>query len=589
MIDLEAPTPAGPSGADAFVASAAASGVRTIWFTSGSELVPIQEAVLHAQAERRPTPDIVTAVHEHVGLCQAMGASMISGEPSCVAAHSDLGLLNFGGAIHNASVGGYPVLIVSGYPATSPQERTTPVFWKQQRSDQGEIVRQYVKWDYRPGVHEDLGTATARALQLALAPPAGPVYLALPSEAISGPTAVAPSGVGAQDLGIPQLGSGPDDAVIDIARRLLEADRPLVLTDRVGRDNLATECLATLAAEFGIGVAATRHRMNLPDDSPASVAPALEQADVVLVLDFAVPWVPAHNSPAPSAFVAVVGPDPAAAGIPLYEFAADIRLCADLGRFLAALGETMRRLSTADQRERHGRRWDEMQREKERRGRARAGQLAADRAGRVPTPLSIAAALNSVMDPDDLFAWELADADAVHRIRTGTMFEKGGSSLGWAVAALTGARHLDTARPAVCLTGDGSYIFGISQALLWSQQHLDCPVLTVVCNNRGYRTGTESLVERYPNGFAARTGSFPGGTFDPPPDFAAEARAAGGFGARVNDLIELDETLAAARAAVERERRPAVVDVWLPAHVTGAHPLRGASVGPNAQSGTKRP
>lgn len=589
MIDGKDRASIGAGGADAFIASAAASGVRTIWFTSGSELVPIQEAVVRAQEHRIAAPQIVTAVHEHVGLCLAMGESMVSARPSCVAAHSDLGLLNFGGAIHNAAVGGYPVLIVTGYPATSPQERTTPVFWKQQRSDQGEIVRQYVKWDYRPGVHEDLGTVTARAVQMALSPPAGPVYLALPSEAISGPAAVPPTGVGAHDLGVPRLGGGPEDAVSDIARRLLAAEQPLVLTDRVGRDGAAAEYLADLAAEFGIGVRATRHRMNLSDDSSAAAAPALEEADVVLVLDYAVPWVPAHTSPAASAFVAVVAADPAAAGIPLYEFGADVRLCADVGQFLNALGETMRRLRTPEQRERQSRRWERMTRVKGERDRARAGQLAADRASRVPTPLSVAAALNEVMAPDDLFAWELADADAVHRTRTGTMFEKGGSSLGWAVAALTGARYLDRARPAVCLTGDGSYIFGVTQALLWSQQHLDSPVLTVVCNNRGYRTGTQSLVERYPDGYAARTGRYPGGMFDPPPDFAAEAQAAGGFGARVDDLADLGETLAAARAAVETERRPAVVDVWLPAHVTGAHPLRNASNCSDAHSGANRP
>lgn len=565
---------AGACGADAFVASATASGVRHIWFTSGSELVPIQESVAQAAARGDAAPQIVTAVHEHVGLCLAMGETMVSGAPSCVAAHSDLGLLNFGGAIHNASVGAYPVLIVTGYPATSPQERTTPVFWKQQRRDQGEIVRQYVKWDYRPGVHEDLGTVTARALQVALAPPSGPVYLALPSEAISGPAAVPPSAVSAQDLGIPQLGSGPEDAVTDIAGRLLAAERPLVLTDRVGRDGEAAGALAALAAEFALGVRATRHRMNLPDDSPASAAPPLERADVVLVLDQDVPWVPAHEAPGTSAFVAVVGADPAASGIPLHEFRADVRLIADPGRFLTALGEQMRRLRTPEQRARHLRRWEAMADHRRELDARRARQLAVDRGRRVPTPLTVAAALNEVMAPDDLFAWELADASAVHRTRPGTMFEKGGSSLGWAVAALTGARYLDPGRPAVCLTGDGSYIFGVTQALLWTQTHLDSPVLTVVCNNRGYRTGTQTLVERYPEGSAARAGRFPGGTFDPPPDFAAEADAAGGYGARVHGLAELDAVLAAARKAVEVERRPAVVDVWLPAHVTGAHPLR---------------
>lgn len=562
------------SSAERFVASARASGVRTIWFTSGSELVPIQEAVAKASALGTPAPRIVAALHEHVGMCLAMGESMVSGGPSCVAAHADLGLLNFGGAIHNAALGGYPLLIVSGYPATSPAERTAPVYWKQQRRDQGEIVRQYVKWDYRPGIHEALDVVTARALQIALSPAQGPVYLALPSEAISHVPESAAGVTRAQDLGIPVLGGGPQDAVTDIARRLLDAEQPLLLTDRVGRNPEAVGLLATLAEEFAIGVRATRHRMNLADDSPASVAPRLADADVVVVLEYPVPWLPAAESPRPGAFIATVGEDPAVAMVPLYEFPADVRITADAERFLRDLLETLRRLRTPAHAASHAERWAAMQREKQARDERVAARVAADRRAGIPTPLAVSAAVNGVVDEEDLVAWELADSSGVRRTRPGTLFDKGGSSLGWAVAALTGARYTDPQRPAVCLTGDGSYMFGITQALLWTQQHLDAPVLTIVFNNRGYRTGTETLVDRYPTGYAAERRDFAGGEFDPPPDFAAEAQAAGAYGAKVLSLGQLDEALGAARKAVEVDRRPAVVDVWLPAHVTGAHPLR---------------
>lgn len=563
--------------ADALVASAAASGVRTIWFTSGSELVPLQEATAKADALGLPSPRIVTAIHEHVGMCMAMGESMTVGRPSCVAAHADLGLLNFGGAIHNAAVGGYPLLVLTGYPATSAAERTESVYWKQQRRDQGEIVRQYVKWDYRPGTHEELGVVTARALQVCLSPPQGPVYLAAPSEVLSRRLEEPPVVLSAQDLGVPVLGGGPAGAVTEIARRMLGAESPVVLTDRVGRNPAAVRMLAELAEEFGIAVRATRHRMNLSDDSPASAPFSLDGCDAVLVLDHPVPWLPTVENPRPDAFVAVVGEDPAATSIPLYEFRATHRVAADVGLFLEGLLEAMRRLRSPSQRERHRARWADLTRRKAESLERRARQIERDRRVGVPTPLTVAAAVGGVMGPDDLFAWELADAGAVHRSRPGTMFDKGGSSLGWAVAALIGARYVEPDRPAVCLTGDGSYIFGVTQALLWTQQHLGAPVLTVVCNNRGYRTGTQTLVSRYPHGFAANAGTFAGGQFDPPPDYAAEAEAAGGYGARVVSLSELDDALAAARKATETDRRPAVVDVWLPAHVTGAHPMRPRS------------
>lgn len=263
--------------------------------------------------------------------------------------------------------------------------------------------------------------------------------------------------------------------------------------------------------------------------------------------------------------------------MPLYEFPADVRITADAECFLRDLLETLRRLRTPAQATQHAQRWAAMQRQKQAQDERVAARVEADRRAGIPTPLAVSAAVNAVVDEEDLVAWELADSSAVRRTRPGTMFEKGGSSLGWAVAALTGARYADPERPAVCLTGDGSYMFGITQVLLWTQQHLDGPVLTVVFNNRGYRTGTETLVDRYPNGYAASGRDFAGGEFDPPPDFAAEAQAAGAYGAQVLSLAQLDEVLASARKAVEVDRRPAVIDVWLPAHVTGAHPLQETS------------
>lgn len=178
------------------------------------------------------------------------------------------------------------------------------------------------------------------------------------------------------------------------------------------------------------------------------------------------------------------------------------------------------------------------------------------------------------MEPEDLLTAELGDTSGCPRTVPGTMFESGGSSLGWAVAAAAGALTADRDRTAVCLTDDGSYSFGSPDSLLWTQLQHDVPVLTVVFNNRGYRTGSQRLLAHYPDGYAARSGDLSGGLFDPPPQYAAEAVAAGGFGRKVVATSELMAALTAARRAVVDHRVPAVLDVWLPKHVTGDHPSR---------------
>ena len=562
--------------AEGLMAAAHLGGIDHLWFVSGSELTSFQEAAAKAKDLGLASPKIMTMVHEHVALSVAMGESMITGKPSATAAHADLGLLHYGGAIHNAFRGGYPILMTSGYPATTEQLRAVPVFWKQQRWDQGDIVRQYVKWDHKLAPYDDPFTVVARALQIALSPAPGPVYLAIPAEV--GPwkmerelNIVTPA-----QLGIPRLGPGPDDAVAEIAQRILEAEAPLVIVDRVGNDLEAVGVLEELAREFAVGVAASRHRYNISDRHPSAASGIrVADADAILVLEHSIPWIPALEKPKPEAWIAVVGQDPAASQIPLYEFPANLRVTADAGEFLRSLLEELRSRRGAKHENARDVRWEAFERASAAREEQRKAILASD--DPIITEEFAGAALNEALDPEDILVWELAHVEHTQRTRPGTLFDSGGSSLGWGIAAATGAAVVDRSRPVVCATGDGSYMFGSPDSVLWTQKRYDAPVLTVVYNNRGYRTGTAKLARDYPEGYGVKQVDTAGGMFDPPPDFAAHAEAAGCFGRKVIRKSELLGALKDAKRAVEVERRPAVVDVWLPAHVTGKHPLNNGA------------
>lgn len=540
------------------LAVARRSGVERLWFVSGSELTSVQEAAARGRVTGTPAPQLVTCPHEHVALTAALGDTMVTGGPSMTAAHADLGLLHHGGAIHNALRGDHPVLMLSGYPPTRSEARTSAVFWKQQRWDQGSIVRQYVKWDYKLAEGDDPGLVTARALQVALTPRTGPVYLAMPAEV--GRLPVSASAVGsAQELGIGRLGTGDAGTLEEIAARLLSAERPLVITDRVGASAEAVSTLDELADSFGVAVRASRSRMNVRDDHPCKVrAGTLADFDAVLVVEHPVPWIPHQDAPAAGAWVGVVGTDPVEAEIPLYEFTADLRLRADPAAFLAGLLDALRRLAEPGIVERAAAR------------RAALAQALHEplRPAGTPTEAAAMRALGEVMSPEDLLFWEAVDTTPVPRTRPGTLFEKGGSSLGWAVAAAVGGRIASADRPTVAVTGDGSYLFGSPDSCLWLQQRHEAPVLTVVVNNRGHRTGTTTLAAHYPDGYAARQEVIDGGHLTPSPDFAAHAVSQGAFGVRVTEAGELCAAFAEARHAVESLRVPAVVDVWVPQHLS---------------------
>ena len=558
--------------ASAVLHTAGASGVQRVWFTSGSELTSFQEAAARSIHDGQSVPEIITCPHEHVALTAAMGDTMVSGRPTMTAAHADLGLLHHGGAIHNAMWGDHPIMIMTGYPPTMAEARTSPVFWKQQRWDQGAIVRQYVKWDYKLSPNDDMALVTARGLQVALSPRRGPVYLVVPEEVGRQPGPTRGAVRSAQELGIPTLGPGDPGVVAEVARRLMSAERPVVVTDRVGEDPRAVALLAELARTLGVEVRASRYRMNFPDNHLWRSTASLDSFDVVLVLDHPVPWVPAAEQPRPDAWIAWVGPDPIESRVPLHEMRADARTVAAPAAFLEAVLGQVTGTGPGDAariRARLARR-------------AEAVPAAPDPAplNGPPTPRLIAQALGRHLRPDDLLTWEVADTAEIPRTRPGTLFEKGGSSLGWAVAAATGASLAASGAPAIALTGDGSYLFGSPDSCLWLQQQYDTPVLTVVVNNGGYRTGTTTLAAHYPNGLATAAPTVAGGHLTPSPDFAAHARAQGGYGERVVQAADLPAALDRARHAVERERRPAVLDVWVPEHLTGSmDPTRRARPG----------
>ncbi|MGW3899196.1 thiamine pyrophosphate-dependent enzyme, partial [Micromonospora profundi] len=66
------------------------------------------------------------------------------------------------------------------------------------------------------------------------------------------------------------------------------------------------------------------------------------------------------------------------------------------------------------------------------------------------------------------------------------------------------------------------------------------------------------------------TGRLTGSSFHDSPDFAAHARSQGCYGEQVVRAADLTAALDRARTAVARDRVPAVLDVWVPEHLTGS-------------------
>ncbi len=562
---------------EAIIAALTQAEIEYIFFTSGSELAFFQEAIAKARSEKRRGPKLITVTHEYVSLNAALGYAAVSGKPGVTAAHVDVGTQHYGGAIHTAWHSGLPILVTAGippvaYPGSMRGAREYEGhIWLQQTFDQNGIVRQYTKWDHKLEFQDNSALMTSRALQVACTEPCGPVYLSLPREVTLAPKDVARFPT-LDQLGIARPPAPEAGAVHDLAVRLVSAENPVVVVGRSGRNPETVSPLVRLAELLGLPVAqsATRAYLCFPLDHPLYQSNmSLEQCDVVIALEVDVPWRLGPDAPSDEAYVAVIDVDPAKSRIPTLEFTADIRVFADSLQTLEALYEELQRIITREDRQRFATRTERWHSASAKR-RAEVAAEARSRSDRRPIdPKWLSYNIGEALDENCIVFDDTIALNQVHDYlrcsRPGSYFYNPGSSGGWCIGAAFGAKLAAPSRDVVAITGDGFYMFGVPIHALWAARHHSVPFLSIVYQNRSYSTGTLRVAGAYPNGFAARSG-YEGGYFDPPIDFAQEARAAGAYGENVTDPAEVGPAIQRGLAKV-REGIAAVISVWLPRYL----------------------
>ncbi len=98
----------------------------------------------------------------------------------------------------------------------------------------------------------------------------------------------------------------------------------------------------------------------------------------------------------------------------------------------------------------------------------------------------------------------------------------------------------------------------------WMARRYSTPFLQVVFNNGGWQAPRYSTLSVHPKGEASRAADL-GISFEPPPDYAGIAAAAGGAHPEiVRRPEEVAPALERALRAVREEHRCAVIDAWLP-------------------------
>ena len=559
------------TGADALNDALVNAGVSCVFLNSGTDYPPIIESWAKYETQGLPKPQIVISPHEIVAMSAAQGYAQISGETQAVFVHVDVGTQNLGGTVHNAFRCRVPVFIMAGLsPHVIENElrggRNAYIQFIQNVGDQGSIVRPYTKLNQEYYSGQNIQQMTYRALQIADSEPKGPVYMMAAREVLEEPGKDIKADLAAW---APIAPLGLDDASVDVVTSaLLGAKKPLIITSYAGRNTETVPELVKLAEKLAIPVIeANQSYMNFPSVNPLHMGfdarVMLGDADVILVIDSDIPWIPALVSPNSDSRVFFIDVDPVKEAIPLWYIPSERFMKADsctaIRQLLAKLDGSeidgaavaARRAIVADKSAKQKAAWN-----------------SAIPAGDKITPEFLTKTISEVISDDTVILNEAISNSAsvekyIPRVKPGTMFLSGGSSLGWHGGAALGMKLACPEKEIIALTGDGSYIFSCPTAVYWMAKKYNAPFMTVIFNNQGWNAPKQISLGEHPDGYAHDLGKF-WSSFDPPAQLDMIANAAGdAFARTVSKPNELKAALIAGQEAV-KNGRPAVINVILP-------------------------
>jgi acetolactate synthase-1/2/3 large subunit len=565
------------TAAEAILHTLAVQGVDFVFFHPGTDTAPLQEAVFSLGAKRLACPTILPCAYESVGLAAAHGYWKVTQRPQAVVVHVDIGTQNLGAMLHDAQRDHAGVVIIAGkapYTADSvtPGARSNYIHWQQDEPDQLGLVRGYVKWALELPRADVAVRAVSRAMQAAKAEPSGPTYLMVAREVL-----MEDPGVLGVDIptGYPVPGppAVPPDALVRATEALAGASRPVVITSRLGRRPEAVPALQEFAELIGAYVFGRPESLNLPWEHPLYLRDAtasqraLETADVVLVLDCVVPWIPSQGRPGKDAIVIQIDADPVKLDMPMWTFPVQLPILAGAELALRQLVESLSALAAKDPSLAAA--WAERSERLMAEGRVfpRVRNSSTKHGGGPATPTDVMEALNIVIRSEDIVVDEtVTSRSALHqslrRSLPGTLYSSGGPGLGWALGASVGIKLAAPERRVIALVGDGTFIFGHPIAALMLAQEAETPFLTVVLNNREYRASKLPVFALFPTGYSADRGEAVATRFRAAPNFALVAEACGSYG---EIALCRDDLVPALRRCLDAlsEGRCAVLDVTI--------------------------
>jgi acetolactate synthase-1/2/3 large subunit len=571
------------SAAHYFLEGLADLGVDYIFANLGTDHVSLIEEMARWDKQGRKHPEMILCPHEVVAVHMAGGYALATGRGQAVLVHVDAGTANACMAIQNLFRYRLPVMLFAGRaPHTLHGEltgsRDTYVHFVQDPFDIASIVRPYVKWEYSLPSGVVVKEALARASAFAHSDPPGPVYMMLPRETLAEewddadmPT-YSPARYGSVQAG----GIEPARAEA-IAQQLMAAENPVAFAAYLGRKPQAVAVLDRLARTCGIRVAEFNSiDLNIPQDSPcfagADPLPLLETADLGLLLDSDVPFVPQYAKRANAMRWIQIDVDPLKADFPMWGFPTDLRIQGDCAVVLQQVLDVVEARTDEAYRRRVAERIASWSSTREAAAKRRAAAGANQGVSGALNPAFVFATLSAKLLPDDVVLNEAIRngpvlQEHVMRTRPRSYVGLAGGGLGFSGGMALGLRLAQPGRRIVQVIGDGGFHFSSPDSVYAVAQQYQLPILTVVLDNGGWQAVKSAVQRVYPKGIAAETDQFQSrltsGRQGEQRDFSAVGRAFGAHGECVTEPDGLAAAIERCLAALD-DGKAAVLHV----HVT---------------------
>src|SRR5262249_42635609 len=201
-------------------------GVEYVTLNPGATTRGLHESLVTYGGNK--TPEVIVCSHEEIAVAMAEGYYLATGRPQATLVHDIVGLQHASKAIYEAWLNQSPMIVIGGTGPLDSTHRRPWIDWIHTAQVQGQIVRDYAKWDDQPQGALTVAESLLRAHQIAMTEPRGPVYLCLDVELQESRL---PDGFAIPDVTRhrpPSTPSGDPRAIGEAAGLLRRASRPVL-------------------------------------------------------------------------------------------------------------------------------------------------------------------------------------------------------------------------------------------------------------------------------------------------------------------------------------------------------------------------